>query len=175
MTTYIVTQKSDGVEITRYAAAAPVEQIDDLAVPFADFEHTELAEGAVDVTPTSYTWTKLAYLRRFTQAERIAIQRQSRAALERNMSRVSLAQSKAADRVVRLAADNARATSALDSLRTASASALRSAAGDLEACTRSLAAHSVVVGACSARLVEVAKDAGDWAIHGIALQDAWPK
>lgn len=73
MSTFIVIKKSNGVEITRYAATAPVEQIDDLALPFADFEHTELAEGAVDVTPTSYTWTKLAYLRRFSQAERIAI------------------------------------------------------------------------------------------------------
>ena len=107
--------------------------------------------------------------------ERIAIQRQSRAALERNMSRVSLAQSKAADRVRRAALDSARAADAIDSLRSASDSSLRSATNDIEACTRSLSAHSVVVGACSARLVEVAKDAGDWAIHGIALQDAWPK
>ncbi len=107
--------------------------------------------------------------------ERIAIQRQSRAALERNMSRVSLAQSKAADRVRRAALDSARATDALDSLRTASADALRSAANDIEACTRSLASHSVVVGECSARLVEVGKDVDDWASHGITLQDAWPK
>jgi len=107
--------------------------------------------------------------------ERIAIQRQARATLERNMSSVATAQSKAADRVVRLAADNARAVGALDSLRTASASALRSAAGDLEACTRSLASHAIVLGQCSGRLVEVGKDADDWASHGITLQDAWPK
>ena len=73
MTCFVITRKSDGVEITRYAATTPVEQIDGLAVPFTDFEHTELADGAVDVTPTSYTWIKLQYLRRFTQAERIAI------------------------------------------------------------------------------------------------------
>ncbi len=29
MTTYIVTQKSTGAEVTRYAAQQPVEQIDD--------------------------------------------------------------------------------------------------------------------------------------------------
>ena len=107
--------------------------------------------------------------------ERIAIQRASRATLERNMSAVSVAQSKAADRVRRAALDSARAADAIDSLRTASASALRSAAGDLEACTRSLATHSVVLGQCSGRLVEVGKDADDWASHGITLQDAWPK
>ena len=40
MTTYTVTHKATGTEITRYAAQQPVEQIDDLAVPLADFEHT---------------------------------------------------------------------------------------------------------------------------------------
>lgn len=73
MTTYVVTRKSDGQEVTRYAAMQPVEQLNDLAVPFADFDHVEFVDGPVDVTPTSYTWTKLEYLRRFTQAERIAI------------------------------------------------------------------------------------------------------
>ena len=107
--------------------------------------------------------------------ERIAVQRAARAAIESNMQRVAAAQSNAADRVRRANLDNARSASALDSLRTASASALRSAAGDIEACTRSLAAHSVVLGQCSTRLVEVARDSDDWASHGITLQDAWPK
>ena len=107
--------------------------------------------------------------------ERITVQRQARAAIEANMSRVSVAQSKAADRVRRAAVDSVRTASAIDSLRTASASALRSAAGDLATCTASLASHSVVVGECSARLVEVGKDVDDWASHGITLQDAWPK
>ena len=70
---YIVTNKQTGAEITRYAASAPVEQIDDMALPFTDFDHTEFIEGVTDVTPTSYTWSKLEYLRRFTQEERIAI------------------------------------------------------------------------------------------------------
>lgn len=73
MTTFVVTRKSDGLEIIRYAAMSPVEQVNECIVPFADFDHTEFIDGAVDVTPTSYTWTKLAYLRRFTQAERMAI------------------------------------------------------------------------------------------------------
>ncbi len=73
MATYVVTNKATGDEITRYAASAPVEQIDSLAVPFTNFNHTELQDGVVDIIPTSYTWTKLEYLRRFTQDERIAI------------------------------------------------------------------------------------------------------
>ena len=73
MTTYVVTRKSDGQEVTRYAAAAPVEQIGELAVPFAEFDHVEFVDEVIAVIPASYTWTKLEYLRRFTQAERIAI------------------------------------------------------------------------------------------------------
>lgn len=107
--------------------------------------------------------------------ERIAIQRQARATLERNMSNVASAQAKAADRASRLAADNARAASTLDSLRTASANALRSAANDIQTCTRSLSAHSQLLGSCSQELVRVAGEADSWASHGITLQDAWPK
>lgn len=107
--------------------------------------------------------------------ERIAIQRQARATLERNMSAVSLAQAKSADRVVRLAADNARAATALDRLRDTSSAALRAAAGDLDACTTSLASHSVVLSQCGQELVRVSKDADDWASHAVSLQDAWPK
>lgn len=107
--------------------------------------------------------------------ERIAVQRAARAAIESNMQRVAAAQSNAADRVRRANLDNARSASALDSLRTASASALRSAAGDLATCTASLASHSVVLGRCGQELVRVSKDADDWVSYGIALQDAWPK
>ena len=107
--------------------------------------------------------------------ERIAIQRQARATLERNMSAVTTAQAKAAERVVRLAADNARAASALDRLRDTSSAALRAAAGDLDACTTSLASHSVVLSQCGQELVRVSKDADDWASHAVSLQDAWPK
>ncbi len=104
--------------------------------------------------------------------ERIAVQRAARAAIESNMQRVAAAQSNAADRLRRANLDNARSASALDSLRAASSSALRSAAGDIEACTRTLATHSVVLGQCSSRYVEVARIADDWASYGIMLQDA---
>ena len=126
---------------------------------------------------TAWKWqaANITQIKLDTANERIAIQRASRATLERNMSRVAAAQSNAADRLRRANLDNARSASALDGLRSTSAAALRSAAGDLNACSASLAAHSAVVGECSKRYVEVAKDAGDWASHGITLQDAWPK
>ncbi len=53
---YIVKNKATGAEITRYAAAAPVEQIDDLAVPFAEFDHTEFVVGAEPVTLDPARW-----------------------------------------------------------------------------------------------------------------------
>jgi hypothetical protein len=107
--------------------------------------------------------------------ERIAVQRAARAAIESNMQRVAAAQSNAADRVRRANLDNARSASALDSLRTASASALRAAANDTATCTASLASHSVVVGKCSQEVVRLASDLDDWASHTVTLQDAWPK
>lgn len=73
MPSFIVTNKTTGQEVTRYAAQAPVEQLDALAVPFADFDHAELVEG-VEIAPVvAMTWTKREYLSRFSQAERIAI------------------------------------------------------------------------------------------------------
>ena len=74
MSIYIVTAKATGAEVTRYAAMAPVEQIDDLAVPFSEYDHTELpVDGVIDAPIVAMVWTKLEYLRRFTQTERIAI------------------------------------------------------------------------------------------------------
>lgn len=107
--------------------------------------------------------------------ERIAIQRVARATLERNMSRVNQAQAKAASRNRRLAADQRSAVTALDGLRTASASALRAATSGLDACTSTLATHSVVLGQCSGRYVEVARDADQLVSEVILYQDAWPK
>lgn len=70
MTTFVVTRKADGAEITRYAAAAPVEQVNDLAVPFADFDHTEFTDTPVEPSPPPiHTWTKLRFERKFSDEE----------------------------------------------------------------------------------------------------------
>ena len=76
MADYIVTRKSDGAEVLRYSADAPVEWA---GMSFATHDHTEAR------TPTAApsgprTMTKLEYLRRFTVDERVAI----RAAAEQN-------------------------------------------------------------------------------------------
>jgi len=70
---YIVANKATGSEIYRYSADAPIEWS---GMPFADFDHTPdpEAHGTVTDAPiVAMTWTKLEYLRRFTQDERIAI------------------------------------------------------------------------------------------------------
>ena len=71
MTTYTVTHRSTGVEIYRYSATAPIEWA---GMGFDTHDHTELPEDGIPDAPiVAMTWTKLEYLRRFTQAERIAI------------------------------------------------------------------------------------------------------
>lgn len=69
---YTVTNKSTGSEVYRYSSTAPVAWAD---MGFDTHDHTPLPEDGVvtDVPILAMTWTKLEYLRRFTQHERIAI------------------------------------------------------------------------------------------------------
>ena len=73
MSTYTVTNKTTGQEVTRYSASSVQESLNDVPYPLADYDHTEFAEDAPVVVNGPLVWTKLEYLRRFTQAERIAI------------------------------------------------------------------------------------------------------
>ncbi len=73
MTTFVVTRKADSVEVYRYSADAPIEWS---GMEFAAHDHTPEAVDPslpVDVPVKAMTWTKLEYLRRFSQDERIAI------------------------------------------------------------------------------------------------------
>jgi len=72
MTTYIVTLKETGQEVYRYNADAPIEWT---GYEFATHDHTAEVDTSTvtDVVAKAITWTKLEYLRRFTQEERIAI------------------------------------------------------------------------------------------------------
>lgn len=73
MTTYIVTNKTTGAEVYRYQNDTPVEWS---GMEFATHDHTaqvDPVEAVTDVPVVAMTWTKLEYLRRFTQDERIAI------------------------------------------------------------------------------------------------------
>ncbi len=70
MAEYIVTRKSDGVEVLRYSAvhAQEVNGFD-----LVDYDHAEWTPDAPIVAPVNHTLTKLEYLRRFTVEERVAI------------------------------------------------------------------------------------------------------
>ena len=70
MTTYVVTRKSDGQEVLRYEADAPVEWV---GFEFAQFTHAVLVESAPAVEPAPvFVWDRIDFMRRFTSAERIA-------------------------------------------------------------------------------------------------------
>lgn len=71
MPVYRVIRKSDGAEVTRYAAGQ-VTLTDDY--PLAEFEHVEFDPEAppTPVVPTRIT--KLSFRQRFLQAERVAIE-----------------------------------------------------------------------------------------------------
>ena len=70
MADYIVTRKSDGVEVLRYSAAQAQEVN---GFDLVDYDHTEWTPDAPIVAPVNHTLTKLEYLRRFTVEERVTI------------------------------------------------------------------------------------------------------
>ena len=106
--------------------------------------------------------------------ERIAIQRQSRQALEGHLSRVSEAQAAAAKRSAALAADLDRSRSELTRLRNTSSATVRVVTADPAACPAVTSAYDVVFSQCAGRLVEVAADADRCYSEHKALTDGWP-
>lgn len=73
MSTYIVTRKSDGVEVYRYNADAPIEWG---GMEFATHDHTALVIPPEQLPQPigSRKITKFAYRKRFTAAEKVAIE-----------------------------------------------------------------------------------------------------
>lgn len=70
MTTYTVTHKQTGQEVYYYSADAPTEWT---GMEFSTHDHTAEVQEITDVPAKVMIWTKLEYLRRFSQDERIAI------------------------------------------------------------------------------------------------------
>lgn len=74
MPTYAVINKQTGAEVYRYSHDEPVEWV---GMEFAEFDHVEQpiinADGSIEGQVIGRTLTRLEFLRRFTQAERIAI------------------------------------------------------------------------------------------------------
>jgi len=105
----------------------------------------------------------------------ISQQRAARASIDRATQQVITAQNAAAARSVILTADRSRAADAGSGLRIASTTAVRASTGDLDACTASLTAHSVVLGSVVEFATRVSEEADQWASHAVALQEGWPK
>lgn len=101
-------------------------------------------------------------------------QRGARTAIDRATTAVITAQNKAATRNAVIRADAVRAGDAGSGLRSTSTDAVRAAAADLETCTRSLDAHSVVLGEAVREAEWLAAEADQWASHAVMLQEAWP-
>ena len=107
--------------------------------------------------------------------ERIAIQRQSRATLERHQAAVSAAQSDAQLRAVALRRAADSAASELDRVRESIATAMRAARDSHDACLAKADACGVVFAQCADRLVSVAADTDQCLSDNKALTDGWPK
>lgn len=73
MTTYIVTRKSDGQEVYRYNADAPIEWS---GMEFVAHDHAAEVDpgGVTDAPIVAMSWTKLAFERKFSDAEWAAAQ-----------------------------------------------------------------------------------------------------
>jgi hypothetical protein len=95
MPTYQVTRKADSEHVYRYQADAPIEWT---GMEFATHDHIEQVEidpdGVIEGTVTGRVMTKLEFLRRFTQEERVAIRTvaKSNVVLEDYMAMIDLAQ-----------------------------------------------------------------------------------
>lgn len=72
MTTYIVTRKSDGVEVYRYSYTEPIDQSE---FPFATHDHTPYVELEPEPPlPEPVRITLSAFRKRITTAEKVAIE-----------------------------------------------------------------------------------------------------
>jgi len=107
--------------------------------------------------------------------ERISQQRAARTVTERLTNQVSKAQTDAATRAVRLAADRDGARTELDRLRIASESAVRAATAGIDACTSAVRTYAVIQSQCAGAVQELAGDADRWSGHAVMLQEAWPR
>jgi len=107
--------------------------------------------------------------------ERIAIQRVSRATLERHQAAVSAAQSDAQLRAVALRRAADSAASQLDRVRESIAIAMRAARSDHATCIARADACGVVLDQCAGLATDIAAKADRHASDAKALMDGWPK
>ena len=107
--------------------------------------------------------------------EQLSRERSSRQALADAQAAVQAAQDAAKAATDRVRRDAAGANASDVGMRDALARAVRSAHSDLEACTRQVDAISELLTASTDLSRRIAAEADEWAVHGVTLQEAWPK
>lgn len=107
--------------------------------------------------------------------ERIAIQRQSRAAFERYSATVATAQAEAASRAAVLARERDDTRSALERLRNTSTATVRAVADSPASCSAAVSTYDLIHAECASRLGEVAEVADRAISDNQALIQSWPK
>lgn len=106
--------------------------------------------------------------------EQISRERSSRQALVDAQAAVTKAQDAAKVAADRIRRDAANAGRADVGLRDTLANAVRSAHGDLQACTGQVDSLSVVFAECTGVARTMAAEADSWAVQAVTIQEAWP-
>ena len=107
--------------------------------------------------------------------EQLAREQSSRQALADAQAKVTAAQAAAKVATDRLRADAARADRAAGGLRDTLSRSVVAAHGDLNACTAQVTTIAELLTASTDLSRRISQEADEWVVHGVALQEAWPK
>ena len=107
--------------------------------------------------------------------EQLSRERSSRQALADAQAAVQAAQDAAKAATARVRRDIDGARTADVGMRDALANAVRSAHTDLQTCGRQVDAIGELLTASTDLSRRMAAEADEWAVHGVTLQEAWPK
>lgn len=107
--------------------------------------------------------------------EQLAREQSANQRLADAQAKVTQAQDAAKAATDRIRRDAAGANSADVGLRDTLAASVRAAHTDLQACTRQVSTLSELLASSSELARSIAKEADEWVIHGVTLQEAWPK
>ena len=107
--------------------------------------------------------------------EQLSRERSSRQALADAQAAVQAAQDAAKAATARVRRDIDGARTADVGMRDALANAVRSAHTDLQTCGRQVDALGELLTASTDLSRRMAAEADEWAVHGVTLQEAWPK
>ena len=107
--------------------------------------------------------------------EQLAREQSNRQAIADAQAKVTQAQDAAKVAADRLRADAARADRAAVGLRDTLSRSVVAAHGDLNACTAQVTTIAELLTASTDLSRRISQEADEWVVHGVALQEAWPK